>query len=133
MDKDETLRLEPKPNPKGELKSISLINMAHSSLEEVLDKIDLRVTNPSEILGIHEQSTLELKKGDDINEHGRYFLSTSSNPCSHEKTPESIGLPNIVAHEIFNPLVLLVHKDFERVVVDAFVYHKYYRSCCMLA
>ena len=26
-------------------------------------------------------------------------------------------------HKIFNPLILPVHKDFERVVVDAYVYH----------
>ena len=76
MDKVETLRLEPKPDPKGELKSISLINMTHPSLEEALDKINPKVTNPSEILDIHEESTLELEKEDDINEHGSYFINT---------------------------------------------------------
>ena len=128
IDKAETLRIEPKPAPKGELKSISLINMTHSSLEEVLDKIDLRVTNPSKILDIHEESTLELEREDDINEHGSYFINTSSNPCSYEKSPKSIGLSNIATHEIFNPLILPVHKDFEREVVDAYVYHKYCKS-----
>ena len=56
MDKDEDLRVEPKLDldPKGELKSISLINMTHPSLEEALDKINPRVTNPRENLGIHE-------------------------------------------------------------------------------
>jgi hypothetical protein len=131
LDKAKSLRVEPKPDPKGELKSISLINMTHPSLEETLDKINLRVTNPSE--NFHEESTLELEKEDDISEHRSYFLNTSSNPCSHEKSPESIGLSNIATHEIFNPLILLVHKDFKRVVVDAFVYHKYYRSHCVLA
>jgi hypothetical protein len=74
---------------------------------------------------------LEFEKEDDIDEHGSYFINISSNSCSYEKSPESIGLSNITAHEIFNPLVLSVHKDFERVVVDAYVYHKYYRSHCM--
>ena len=83
-------------------------------------------------MDIHEESTLELEKEDDINEHESYFLSTSSNQCSSEKTLESIGLPNIAAHEIFNPLILSVHKDFERVVVDMFVYHKYCRSSCVV-
>jgi hypothetical protein len=114
LDKAKTLRLEPKPDPKGELKSISLINMTHLSLEEALNKINLRVTNPREFLDIHEESTLELEKEDDINQHGIYFLSTSSNPCSREKTLESIGLPNITTHEIFNPLILPVHKGFKR-------------------
>jgi hypothetical protein len=86
LDKAKTLRLEPKPDPKGELKSISLINMTHSSLEEALDKINLRVTNPREFLDIHEESTLELEKEDDINEYGSYFMNTSSNPYSHENS-----------------------------------------------
>ena len=79
-------------------------------------------------IDIHEETTLEPKKEDDINEHGRYFMNISSNPCSYEKSPKSIGLSNIATHEIFNSLVLLVHKIFERVVVDTFVYHKYCRS-----
>ena len=79
-------------------------------------------------IDIHEESPLELEEEDDIDEHGSYFMDTSSNPCSREKTPESIGLPNIAAHEIFNPLILPVHKFFERVVVDVYVYHKYCKS-----
>jgi hypothetical protein len=84
-------------------------------------------------LDIDEKSPLELEKEDDTNEHGSYFLNISSNLCSHEKSPESIGLSNIATHEIFNPLILPVHKDFERVVVDAYVYYKYCKSRCMLA
>jgi len=122
--------------------------MTHLSLEEALDKINPRVTNPREILDnechrhgmmetmfspmdIHEESTLELEKEDYINEHGSYFMNTSSNPCSRKKTPESIGL-STTTHEIFNPLMLLIHKKFERVVVDVFVYHKYCKSRCVL-
>ena len=122
--------------------------MTHLSLE-ALNKINLRVTNPREILDnkmtnechrhrmmetmfppidIHEETTLESKKEDDIDEHGSYFMNTSSNPCSYEKSPKSIGLSNIATHEIFNSLVLLVHKKIERVVVDAYVYHKYCKS-----
>jgi len=97
-------------------------------LEEALDKINSRVTNPRAILDIHEESPLELEKENDIDEHGSYFMNASSNPCSHEKSPESIGLSNIATHEIFNPLILPVYKDFEREVVDAYVYHKYCKS-----
>jgi hypothetical protein len=74
---------------------------------------------------------LELKKEDDINEHRSYFINIPLNPYSHEKSPDSIGLSNFATHEIFNTLMLLVYKDFERVVVDAYVYHKYYRSRCV--
>ena len=118
-------------------------------MEEALDKTNPRITNPREILDnkmtnechrhemmetmfppidIHEESTLELEKEDYISEHGSYFIRTSSNPCSHEKSPKLIGLSNIATHEILNPLILSVHKDFEGVVVDAYVYHKYCKS-----
>ena len=119
-------------------------------MDKALDKIDPRVTNPWEILDnktsnechrhgmmetmflpidIHEETPLEIEKEDDISKHGSYLTSTSSNPCSHERSPESIGLSNMATHEIFNPLILSAHKDFEGVVVDAYVYHKYYKSC----
>ena len=139
MDKDEALWVESKLDldANGELKSISIINITHPILEEALDEINLRATNPWEILDnktsnechrhgmmetilspidINEESTLELGKEDYISKHGSYFINTSSNPCSHEKSPEAIGLSNIATHEIFNPLVLPIHKDFERVV-----------------
>ena len=124
INKAKTLRIEPKPDPKGELKSIPLISMTHPSLEEALDKINPRVTNPREILDnkmtiechrhgmmktmfllidIHEETTLEPEKEDDIDNHGSYFMNTSSILSSHEKSPESIGLSNIATHEIFNP------------------------------
>ena len=83
-------------------------------------------------IDIHETSTLDLEIENSTNEHGSYFMNTSSNPCSHVNFPESIGL-STTTHEIFNPLILPVHKDFERVVVDAYVYHKYCKSRCVLA
>ena len=79
-------------------------------------------------IDIHEETPLELEKEDNINEHGSYFMNTSSNLCSHEKSPKLIGLSNIAAHEVFNPIILFVPKNFERVVVDAYVYHKYCKS-----
>ena len=129
MEKEEALWVESKLglDPNGKRKSTSLINMTHPSLEEALEKITSRVSNPRKILQIQEETSLELEKEDDIDEHGSYFMNTSSNPCSHEKSPELISLSTI-AHEIFNPLILPVHKDFERMVVDAYVYHKYYKS-----
>ena len=50
MDKDEALWVESKLGLDSNSKSISLINMTHPSLDEVLDKINPRVTNPREIL-----------------------------------------------------------------------------------
>jgi hypothetical protein len=154
MDKDEALRIGSKLglDPNGELKSISSMNMAHPSLEEALDETNPRDTNPWEILDnktsnechrhgmietnlfpidIHKEIPLEFEKEDDINEHGSYFMSTSLNPYSYEKSPDSIGLSNITTHKIFNPIILPAHKNFERVVVGAYIYHKYCRSRCV--
>ena len=131
MDKDEALWVESKLglDLNSELKSMSLINMTHPSLEEALDEINPRATNPWEILDnkmsneclrhgmmetrfidIHEETPLELEKEDNINEHGIYFMNTSSNLCSYEKSLELIGLSNIATHEVFNPLFFLFLK-----------------------
>ena len=54
MDKDKAIWVESKLglDPNGELKSTSLINMTHPSLEEALDEITPRVSNPRKILHI---------------------------------------------------------------------------------
>jgi hypothetical protein len=95
-------------------------------MEEALDEANSRVTNPSEILNI------QIGDKDDINEHGIYSITTSLNPCSYETSPNSISLSNLPTFEISNPLTLSIHKNFKRVVVDAYVYHKYCRSRCAL-
>jgi hypothetical protein len=106
----------------------------HPSMEEALDDANSRVTNPSEILNI------QIGDKDDINEHGIYSITTSLNPCSYETSPNLIGLSNLPTFKISNlptfkisnPLTLSIYKNFKRVVVDALVYHKYYRSHCAL-
>jgi hypothetical protein len=52
-------------------------------------------------------------------------------PLELENFPKSIGLSNFAIQEIVNPLMLYVPKNFENVVVDVYVYHKYYRSHCI--
>jgi hypothetical protein len=95
------------------------------SMKEALDEINSRVTNPSEILNI------QIRDEDDINEHGNYSITISLKPCSYETSLNSIGLSNLSTFEIFNPLILSIYKNFKRVVVDAYVYHKYCRSHCV--
>jgi hypothetical protein len=122
MDKNEALWVESKLglDSNGKFNSIPFANMTHPSLEEALDEINPRATNPWEILDnktsneyrshrmmetilspidIHEESTLELEKEDYISEHGTYFINTSSNPCSHEKASKAIALSNTATHE----------------------------------
>ena len=100
-------------------------------MDEILDDISPRDNiKPKETLDIHEEPTLELEKDDDIYEHGSFFIDTSSSPCSYEKSLELISLSNTSIPKTFNPLELSPPIDFERVVVDAFIYHKYSRSYC---
>ena len=80
MDKDETLWVESKLglDPNGELKSTSLINITHPSLEEALDEINPRATNPWEILNN--------KMSNECHRHGlmeKMFLPIDI----HEETP----------------------------------------------
>jgi hypothetical protein len=79
-------------------------------------------------IDIHEETTLEPKKKGDIDEHGSYFMNTSSNPCSHKKSLELIVLSNIATTRSLTPSYFLFIKTFKRVVVDAYVYHKYCKS-----
>jgi hypothetical protein len=95
------------------------------SMKEVLDETNSRVTNPSEILNI------QIGDEDDINEHGNYSITISLKPCSYETSLNSIGLSILSTFEIFIPLILSIYKNFKRVVVDAYVYHKYRRSHCV--
>ena len=115
-----------------DLVSTPFENMTHPSRKESPDKINLRVTNPSEIFDIHEESTMKIGEEDDISEHEIYSITISLNPCPYETSPESIDLSIIITHNIFNPFTLSVHKNFKRMVVDAYLYHKYCKSCCVL-
>ena len=80
MDKDEALWVESKLglDLNGELKSISLINMTHPSLEEALDEINPRATIPWEIL--------DNKTSNEYHRHG--MMETMFSPIYiHEKHP----------------------------------------------
>jgi hypothetical protein len=87
--------------------------------------------NTREILDIYAKSPLEVENDGDFNKQGSYFIETLSSPCSYKKSPDSLSLSNIAPHEIFNPLMLPVSKDFERVIEDTYVYHKHCRSYCV--
>jgi hypothetical protein len=96
----------------------------HPSMEEALDEANPRVTNSNEILNI------QIGDEDDINERENYSITISLKPCPYETSLNSIGLSNLTTFEISNPLILCSYKNFKRVVVDAYIYHKYCRSRC---
>jgi len=105
MEEDEALVLafELGLDSNGELKSISLVNMTHPSLEKALDETNPRDINSWEILedktsnerhrhkiietnllpiDTRKETPMEFEKGDHINEHGNYFINIPSKPCS---------------------------------------------------
>ena len=69
---------------------------------------------------------------DSINEHGSYFLTIPSIPCSYEFFSKLICI-SAITHKSYNPFLLPVHKVLEKVVVVAFVYHKFCKFHDVLA
>jgi hypothetical protein len=78
-----------------------------------------------------ETSTLDSEGKDSINEHGSFILELPQESCLSKASPESAMLCAPSMHEDCNHLKVLSCKVFRRLVVDAFVYHKYckFRGC----
>jgi hypothetical protein len=72
--------------------------------------------------------TLELKKNDCTNKHEGSSLETLHISCSLLESPELITLSATCFYEDHNHLLVLVYKLFRRMVVDAYIYHKYCKS-----
>ena len=96
-----TINVSSKSIFRGELMSISLV----------------------EDLNYHEKESAPPETKDFINEHGSYFQTIPSNPRLYEKSPKLIYNSTITSKS-YNPFLLPIHKILEKVVVDAFVYHK---------
>ena len=74
------------------------------------------------------KAILGTKKKDPIVEHESFSFVTPQVSCSLLKFPELISLSSTCYHEDHNYVSILVSKLFRRMVVDAYVYQKYYRS-----
>jgi hypothetical protein len=75
--------------------------------------------------------TLETEKKDSAVEHKSFSFETPHVSCSLLESLEFISLKTSCFYEDHNHLLILVIKLFKRMVVDAFVYHKFckfYRS-----
>ena len=66
--------------------------------------------------------TLELKKNDSTNEHEGFSFETPRVSCSLLESPELIMLSATCFYEDHDHLLVLVHKLFRTLVVDAYVY-----------
>jgi hypothetical protein len=73
-------------------------------------------------MGILDPSTLDSQNR---LEHEGFTLEGSQIPCSHQTLPDLSSPITIDLYETYNLLIFLVHANFERKVVDAFVYHKH--------
>jgi hypothetical protein len=72
-----------------------------------------------------EAPTLGPEGKDFINEHGGFILEISQKPCPFNGSPESATLCTTSTYKDHNHLKILICKIFRRLVVDAFVYHKF--------
>jgi hypothetical protein len=78
--------------------------------------------------------TLETKEKDSTIEHESFSFETSHVSRSLLESPEFIVLSTTCPYEDPNRFLLLISKLFRKMVVDAYVYHKYSRSrgCTMI-
>jgi hypothetical protein len=78
-------------------------------------------------IDIPRASTSEPNKGGLVNEHGSFILEEPLDPCSPEKPPESIHCAKST-YESYSYPMPIDHNNIKKMVVDAFVYHKYCKS-----
>ena len=79
-------------------------------------------------MDILKGSTLESKKEDHVDEHQGYILEEPPDLRFHEKSRKSIFSFAACTNESCNHPMFLLHQTFKRMVVDAFVYHKYSKA-----
>jgi hypothetical protein len=76
-----------------------------------------------------EAPTLQLKMYDSTNEHESFSFEFLHVSCSLLESLELITLSATCFYEDPNLLLILICKLFKRIVMDAFVYHKFCKSC----
>ena len=115
--------LEPKPCPSGHPNFV--LNGQDSTL--IVHDVSLKKEN-SCAMDNPATSTLETKDTNSTGEHKSFSFETPHVPCSLLESLEFVLLKTTSSYEDPNHLLLLVSKLFKRMVVDAFVYHKYCKS-----
>ena len=106
---------------------MSTLNISYESVcREELKAISVTTTTYPNVTKDEKETTLPKTK-DNKDEHGNYFIYVTPIPCSYEKVAKKI-YNFAIFKRIHKPFLLSVHKDFERVIVDAFVYHKFSKS-----
>ena len=94
-----------------------------------LESIDASIENKTpHAMDIHETPTLESKRRDSTNENESFTFEIPHGSCSILKSPEFVSLSITSFYEGHNHLLILIYKLFNRMVVDAFIYHKFCNS-----
>jgi hypothetical protein len=114
----------PKPCPSGH-QTVVLDNGRDSTLN--LHDISFEKENLY-AMDILAASTLETKGKDSTDKHESFSFETPHVSCSLLASLEFVLMVPTCSNEDPNLLPILVHKLFRRMVVDAFIYHKYCRS-----
>ena len=122
--------LKPKPCPSSYL-NIALDKARDSTL--ILHDISLENKN-CWAMDNFGAPTLELKKNDSTSKHEGFSFETPCVSCSPLDSLELITFSATRFYKDHNHLLILISKLFRRMVVDAYVYHKYckFRSSTMV-
>ena len=86
---------------------------------------DISCKKENSAMDIPVAPTLESKRKDSTYEHESFAFKTPSDSCSLLESLEFVLLRATCFYEDRNHLLILVSKLFNRMVVDAFVYHKH--------
>ena len=100
-------------------------------MDQGIDKHHEYYMLEQDVENICSMDTLEAANsmsGAEVNdENESFFLEEPQDKYSFEETPSH---PAIRTHAVFSHPLPLYQKNFKRVVVDDFVYHKYCKSRC---
>jgi hypothetical protein len=80
-------------------------------------------------MDIPAASSLDTKEMNSIDKHESFSFETLHVSCSLLESLEFVRLKTMCPYEDINLLLILVHKLFRRIVVDAFIYHKFCKYC----
>jgi hypothetical protein len=116
--------IKPKPCPSGPQNIVLVYHQETTRFlhDASLEKENLQATDKL------ETSTLEDERKHSTNEHESFSFKIPQDSCSHKESPESCSISTTSLCEDHNHLPVLISNMFRRMVVDAYIYHKYCKS-----
>ncbi len=116
--------IKPKPCPSG---PHNVVLVYHQETTRFLH--DPSVENKNlQATGKLETLTLEDERKHSTYEHKSFYCKIPLDSCSHKESLESCSISTTSLCEDQNHLPVLISSMFIRMVVDAYIYHKYCKS-----